>query len=140
MEKQRPEDIYGEGESRIIGAVWVLPSREACSAMLAEIERKEKEWATGPHVKVCSVFSATSKTGHYIVLVGRGLMFSASYLTACGLCAKRQGGDVLSGELASQKQELINWAFREWRMALKREKKTVKGLIAQLRKKEALKR
>lgn len=133
MEKRRHEDGYAESESKVIGAVWAMPSREACRAMLAEIERKEKEWVAGPHVKACSVFSATSKTGHYVVLVGCGLMFSASYLTACGMCAKRQGGDVLSGELAGQKQTLINWAFREWRIVLKQEKKRVRALYNQMR-------
>lgn len=90
----------------ITGIVWNVPSGEAAQDGAREI--RQIPCNPGPQITDATVFPRSDEDGHYIVLVGSGDMFSIEFMTQCGRCAQKYGGNKV------ERQDLVSWAYTEW--------------------------
>lgn len=105
--------------SDLIGAVWILPSYQAVTAMLTETRKKNKlEMYPGTQVREASFMSMSDKQGEYAVAIALGPMFSAGFLAACEILARKHGGSRLPDEEKSRRETLITDTYRKWRKLL----------------------
>ena len=121
---KKPKTKQSNIPKDLIGAVWVLPSYEAVTAMLAEALRKQKyELRPGSQVIESSFMSMSDENGEYVVAIGLGFAFSGAFLAACNMLAYKHGGAALPLEEKERKQELLAKTYPIWRKVLKQELK-----------------
>jgi hypothetical protein len=116
----------------IIGEVWRVPSREAGRAITLEIRHSQRELKPGSLIKDATLFPASDSDGQYVILVGIGEMFDATFLARCGVCALDHAGSILLE--SRRKRELVKWAYNEWMKLLKEMRRKDKLLLNSLKR------
>ena len=113
----------------LIGAIWILPSYDAVTAMLAHAMRKEKvELHPGSNVRDASFISMSDEQGKYVVVIGLGFAFSAAFLAACERLSQKYGGHMFPAEERERKQELLLKTYEIWQKVKKQEAKERRAL------------
>ena len=127
---RRPSHKQVRDISKILGAVWSLPSDEAAQSAIHEIASRRYELRPGSLATSAAFYSASDDEGCCLILVGSGDMFDGGFLATCSMCVQRRGGVWLPE--SARTQAMIKWADGQWQKSQKQESIRARRLVAEL--------